>query len=89
MIDRHSDVRCQSRRGDPVADTFRFAAISWMSFPEGVLEAHTGLVPPDAYGPFRIQRLLHLALHDDPMISVSLVARSQRQRSLRYVVPPQ
>jgi hypothetical protein len=33
-------------------------------FPERLLEAHTGVVPPDAYGPFHIQRLLPLALHE-------------------------
>jgi hypothetical protein len=28
------------------------------------LEAHTGIVPPDAYGPFHIQRLLQVAFHE-------------------------
>jgi hypothetical protein len=32
-------------------------------FPEGVLEADAGLVPPDGYRSFGIQRLLQLAFH--------------------------
>jgi hypothetical protein len=34
------------------------------AFPEGVFQAHAGLVPPDDYRSFGIQRLLQLAFHE-------------------------
>ena len=56
-----------ARRSDSVI--FRLAAISLKAFPEGVLEAHAGLVPPDDHRSFCIQRLLQAAIHETtPMI---------------------
>ena len=52
--------------------------------PERVLEAHAGLVPPDDYRSFGIQRLLQMATHEmTPMTAlVAWGQLSQGQRSL-------
>src|SRR4029077_2868042 len=77
FVDRRDEVRYRdlARRGDFLE-----------RIPEWIFKAHAGWMPVYFDRSFGVQPfLLPQAFHE--MISGSLVARSQRQPSLRYVVP--